>query len=219
MYNCNMRDAKLSPYLLFTCCLGFGLLSACTKTPPSYEPGSFRTYNLPLEAREYFPYQLGDTMVYHDSATGAIETAVCSESKFTYIKTMWQEDVLFEEEYFNIWFNRSPFMAPVRYRSRMALYSDGRQEFIVTEDTGDRFLRFPLIIGDSLSNGSRPGSSVIRSFYPSLTIHDKTFEDVYLIARKLVRVRQGSDCDYYIARHKGIVAIREYQTNRLWVLQ
>jgi hypothetical protein len=194
------------------------LLLACKKDPPP-NSGAFKTYHLPHEVREYFPYQLGDTLVYRDSSTGAIETAICSESKFTYIKTMWQEDVLFEEEYFNIWFNRSPFMAPVRYRSRLALYSDGRQEFIVTEHTGDRFIRFPLIIGDSLSNGSRPGSSVIRSFHHSYTLHDKIFNDVYIIERKLVRVRNNSNCDYFIARNKGIVGIREYLTNKLWILQ
>jgi hypothetical protein len=35
----------------------------------------------------------------------------------------------------------------------------------------------------------------------------------------VVFARKSGACDYYLAKGKGIVAVRAYKTNRLWVLQ
>lgn len=190
---------------------------SCNKQPP--EPTGYRTIYLPPEARELFNATLGEVRIYQDSATGVHDTARCIRADYRYIKTVIGEKVLFEEEAFNISYLHSFYRTNFYYSTRLALHSDGREYFYVSEKGQSYLLRFPLVVGDSISDGITSSYSVLKAYYPSIEIGNKTFEQVYFIKRYGVPSRFRSDADYYLAKNRGIVAIREYKTNKLWILQ
>lgn len=193
------------------------LFVACDKEPPA--PGGYETIYLPHEARALFNATLGEVRIYKDSATGVYDTARCTKANFYFIKTRIDDQILFEEEAFDVDFFHTYYRTSFYYYTRLALHSDGREYFYVSEKGEAYLLRFPLVLGDSISDGNTSSYSVLKAFYPTLEIGNKTFENVYFIKRNAMSARFGSDADYYIARNKGIVAIREYKTNKLWILQ
>ena len=170
------------------------LVVSCYKE--STDQSSYRTIYLPSEARELFNATLGEVRIYQDSATGLHDTARCHRARYDFIKTAIGDKVLFEEEEFSISYDHSFYRTNFSY-----------------------LLRFPLVLGDSISDGLTSSYSVLQAYYPSIEIGNKTFGQVYLIKRKWVPSRFNSDADYYLAKNRGIVAIREYKTNKLWILQ
>lgn len=190
---------------------------SCNKQPP--DPVGYETVYLPPEARALFNATLGEVRIYKDSATGVYDTARCSRADFRFIKTVIGEQVLFEEEAFSISYLHSFYSTNFSFSSRLALHSDGREYFYVSEKGQSYLLRFPLLMGDSINDGNTSSYSVLKAFYPTIEIGNKTFENVYFIKRNAVPSRFRSDADYYIAKNRGIVAIREYKTNKLWILQ
>lgn len=193
------------------------LVVSCYKEPT--DPSSYRTIYLPSEARELFNATLGEVRIYQDSATGVHDTARCHRARYDFIKTAIGDKVLFEEEEFSISYDHSFYRTNFSYSTRLALHSDGREYFYVSEKGQSYLLRFPLIVGDSISDGITSSYSVLKAYYPSIEIGNKTFEQVYFIKRYGVPSRFRSDADYYLAKNRGIVAIREYKTNKLWILQ
>lgn len=212
MQNLNLFLLKRAFVVLFIV-----LFVACNKQPPA--PGGFETIYLPQEARALFNATLGEVRIYKDSATGVYDTARCTDAKFYFIKTRIGDQILFEEEAFIVHFLHSFYRTNFYYSTRLALHSDGREYFYVSEKGQSYLLRFPLVLGDSISDGNTSSYSVLKAFYPTLEIGNKTFENVYFIKRNGVPARFRSDADYYIARNRGIVAIREYKSNKLWILQ
>ena len=196
--------------------LMLGLVSCQEETPL---PNTFETHNLPAEAKQLFFSNAGDTLVYRDSISGVYDTAFCIRGGYQRIKSTYDGHVLFEEEaivqtYYHT-FHRKDFY----YTSRLLLFKDGRKYFDITESGSDIFLRFPLTVGDSLPNDGSVGYSKLSAFYPTIQIDGKLFSNVYFVKRKVVKARSSGDADYYLARGKGIIAIRDYKANKLWVLQ
>lgn len=196
------------------------LLLSCKKDPP---PSSGPTnYFLPPEVTQYFPAQAGDTLVYRDSISGEYNYFVCIRGGISKTNVTYDGRLMFTEESLLHSFTSTHIQhrGLWRYTSSWALYQDGRQEIFIYEGS-DPMLRFPVRLGDSLHAGEGlVGYSILRAFYPSYTLDNKTFFDVYKIHRYAVTQRLHSEfCDYYLAKGKGIVAVREYKTNRLWVLQ
>jgi hypothetical protein len=195
------------------------LLLSCKKDPP---PSSGPTnYFLPPEVTQYFPAQAGDTLVYRDSISGEYDSLFCIRGGTVTTKVTYDGALMFtEESILHSYRAKHPnYPGLRRYTSSWALYQDGRQEIFMYEGS-DPMLRFPVRLGDSLHAGEGlEGYSILRAFYPSYTVDNKTFFDVYHLFRFGVIARRSGACDYYLAKGKGIVAVREYKTNRLWVLQ
>ncbi|MFN3530595.1 MAG: hypothetical protein ACK417_11790 [Bacteroidia bacterium] len=213
--NMTRRITKIMNYGVFVVFL-LGLMS-CQEDPPL--PTTFETHYLPTEAKQLFFSNVGDTLIYRDSISGVYDTAFCTRGGYQLIKSTYDGHVLFEEEaivqtYYHT-FHRKDFY----YISRLLLFKDGRKYFDITESGSDIFLRFPLTVGDSLPNGGSVGYSKLSAFYPTIQIDGKLFSNVYLVKRKVVYARSAGDADYYLARGKGIIAIRDYKSNKLWVLQ
>jgi hypothetical protein len=209
------KSIKIAPLALM-----ISLLLACKKDPP---PVSGPTnYYLPPEVTQYFPAQAGDTLVYRDSISGEYDSLFCIRGGTVTTKVTYDDALLFTEESIlhTYWAKHPSYPGLRRFTSSWALYQDGGQEVFVYEGS-DPLMRFPVRLGDSLHAGQGLiGYSIISAFYPSFTVDNKTFVDVYKLHRYAVTARLHSEyCDYYLAKRKGIVAVREYKTNRLWVLQ
>lgn len=202
-----------------TVALMISLLLACKKDPP---PVSGPTnYYLPPEVTQYFPAQAGDTLVYRDSISGEYDYFICIRGGVNKTNVTYNGSLMFTEESLLHSFTSTQIQHRKlwRFTSSWALYQDGRQEVFVYEGS-DPLMRFPVRLGDSLHAGEGlEGYSILRAFYPSFTVDNKTFFDVYHLFRYGVKARASGTCDYYFAKGKGIVAVREYKTNRLWVLQ
>ena len=190
---------------------------SCNKKPS--DPNDYKTYHFPPEVRELFNDTLGEVRIYRDSASGVYDTATCDYARHRFIKSTFGEMVLFEEESFAYHYFHSHYRTGFYYLSRLAVHDDGRQYFYISESGQAYLLRFPLVIGDSISDGHSSSHSVLKAFYPSVVIGNKVFENVYFFKRNKMTARMGSDADYYLAKNRGIVAIREYKTNKLWILQ
>jgi hypothetical protein len=199
--------------------LFMAILLSCKKDPPPQGP---ETHYLPQEVLDYFPAQTGDTLVYRDSISGQYDTLFCYRGGTLFVQSTYGGELMFTEEaIFHSFFGTHVNYPGIRrYTSRLSLHSDGSKEFYIREG-GDRMMRFPIRLGDSLTNGEGlEGYSVIRAFYPTFVVDNQVFHDVYRLYRYAVAMRLHSEyCDYYMAKGKGIVAVREYKTNRLWVLQ
>jgi hypothetical protein len=198
--------------------LFMAILLSCKKDPPTQGP---ETHNLPQEVLDYFPAQTGDTLVYRDSISGQYDTLRCIDGGTVFIKSTYDGELMFTEEAIIHSFFGTNFNYPGQrnYYSKLSLHNDGSKEFYIREG-GDRMMRFPIRLGDSLTNGEGlEGYSVIRAFYPTFVVDNQVFHNVYHLYRHVVAMRRSGDCDYYMAKGKGIVAVREYKTNRLWVLQ
>lgn len=196
--------------------LMLGLVSCQEETPL---PTTFETHYLPTEAKQLFFSNVGDTLIYKDSISGVYDTAFCIRGGYQLIKSTYDGHVLFEEEAISQshyhTFHRKDFY----YKSRLLLFKDGRKYFDVTESGSDIFLRFPLTLGDSLPNGGSVGYSKLSAYYPTIEIGNRVFNNVYFVKRKVVDARSSGDADYYLSKGKGIIAIRDYKSNKLWVLQ
>lgn len=209
------KSIKIAPLTLM-----ISLLLACKKDPP---PVSGPTnYYLPPEVTQYFPAQAGDTLVYRDSISGEYDYFICIRGGVSKTNVTHNGSLMFTEESLLHSFTSTHIQHRKlwSYTSNWALYQDGRQEVFVYEGS-DPLMRFPVRLGDSLHAGQGLiGYSIISAFYPSFTVDNKTFVDVYKLHRYAATARLHSEyCDYYLAKGKGIVAVREYKTNRLWVLQ
>ena len=191
--------------------------TSCNKQPP--DPGGYDTFYFPPEVSEFFSGTVGEERIYRDSATGVYDTARCEYVRHNFIKSTFKESVLFEEESFSYSFYHTYYRYDFNYISRLARSSDGTHSFYVTENGEAYLLRFPLVIGDSINNGYTSSYSVLKAYYPTIEIGNKTFENVYFFKRNAMTARFGSDADYYLAKNRGIVAIREYKSNKLWILQ
>lgn len=195
------------------------LLLSCKKDPP---PSSGPTnYYLPPEVTQYFPAQAGDTLVYRDSISGEYDSLFCIRGGTVTTKVTYDGALMFtEESILHSYEAKHPdYPGLRRYTSSWALYQDGRQEIFMYEGS-DPMLRFPVRLGDSLRRGEGlEGYSILRAFHPVIQIGNQSFQEVYHLYRFGVKARASGTCDYYLAKGKGIVAVREYKTNRLWVLQ
>lgn len=202
-----------------TMALMISLLLACKKDPP---PVSGPTnYYLPPEVTQYFPAQAGDTLVYRDSISGEYDYFICIRGGVSKTNVTHNGSLMFTEESLLHSFTSTHIQHRKlwSYTSNWALYQDGRQEVFVYEGS-DPLMRFPVRLGDSLRSGEGlEGYSIVRAFYPAIQIGNRSFNDVIHLYRYVVKARASGTCDYYFAQGKGIVAVREYKTNRLWVLQ
>jgi len=209
---------RTPPYtcLLAICC-SMLIFTACKREPIA--PDDYQTFHLPALANEIFSPYLNEVRIYRDSASGVYDTAICYRVDRGFIKSTYGDKVLFEEEYFSMNYYHSYYSNVFYYSSRLAIHSDNEMYFNISENGQAYLMRFPLVVGDSISNGNTSTYSVLKAFYPNIVIGDKVLEDVYFIKLNNMSSRMGSDADYYFAKNRGIVAIREYQTNKLWVLQ
>lgn len=197
--------------------LCFLAVMACTKSPPPHD-APYVTHYLPPEVEAYFPMKLGDTLVYKDSASGMIDQVVCSKWQKMMIKTVANNYVFFEEEaVFQTGTANYPYLNYRHYSTRLGRKTGGQTLFYYRENY-DHIMAFPVEVGDTIDYHYPSGYNIVAGFYPSITLNNQTFHDVYHVWLQKVSFR-SSACDYYIARGKGIVAIRELKHNRLWVLQ
>ena len=190
---------------------------ACKPDPPVGQ--RHPTYYLPPEVKQYFFHNAGDTLVYRDSIAGWYDTVVCEEGGYAMQISMIGDVVLDEEEVTRQTFYHNHYSKSFYYRSRVLFKPDGSAVCDITENGSDILMRFPLVVGDSLPNGLSAGHSILQAFYPVMTIGAKEFRDVYKIKRRFLYSRMSQEADYYLAKNKGIVAIRDYTDNKLWVLQ
>ena len=192
-------------------------VGACKPDPPVGQ--RHPTYYLPPEVKQYFFHNAGDTLVYRDSIAGWYDTVVCVRGGYLMQVSMIGDVVLDEEEVTQQTFRHNHYSKTFYYRSRVLFKPDGSAVCDITENGSDILMRFPLVVGDSLPESLSVGYSIVKAFYPILTIDNKVFSDVYMLQRKVVQCRSSGDADYYLAKNKGIVAIRDYKDNKLWVLQ
>lgn len=193
------------------------LLVACKPEPPVGK--KHPVYYLPPEVKQYFFHKAGDTLIYRDSITGWYDTAVCVRGGYAMQISMIGDLVLDEEEVTQQTFRHDQYSKTFYYRSRVLFKPDGTAVCDITENGSDILMRFPLVLGDSLPNGLSVGHSIVKAFFPSIIIDGKEFRDVYMLQRRVVKCRASGSADYYLAKNKGIVAIRDYKDNKLWVLQ
>ena len=192
-------------------------LVACKPEPPV--DTSYETHYLPAELKQYFFHNAGDTLVYRDSITGWYDTAVCVIGGYEFVKSTFKDRVLFEEEATFPTYDFKLYSKTFYYHTRLRFTEGGGKVWEITENGSDILMRFPLVVGDSLPNGLSVGHSILQAFYPVMTIGAKEFRDVYKIKRRFLHSRMSQEADYYLAKNKGIVAIRDYTDNKLWVLQ
>lgn len=211
---------RKQPPLLLLCVLLVAI--ACTKAPPPHD-APYVTYRLPQALLDYFSAEAGDTLVYRDSVSAILDTVICSRGGISMAGTVRGSYIFFKEEALFHSFSGtvSPYLfgrgSLRNYSTRLSFSDQGRQEYTITE-LGEGLVRFPFTIGAEIDNGGQDDKTIVRAFYPALVVDGQEFYEVYHVEVKGHSERR-SDCDYYIAKGKGIAAIREHANNRLWVRQ
>ena len=160
--------------------------------------------------------------MYFDSLSGERDTLTCVEVDRYILRNMWGDTFLFNEEAFKIKFSSKDGLF-YTYKSKLLLSNNGREDFIIEESVipwGNSILAtLPFNVGKQMEDIHSGGTAKVQSFTSQITISGITFLDVYHLANSIVKSRNGATVDYYFARNKGLVAIKNYKTNKLWVLQ
>jgi hypothetical protein len=202
-----------------------GLLTFGCKKDNSSSPVPPRKemFHLPQDTYDFFNYQVGERRVYFDSLSGERDTLTCEEVDRYILRNMWGDTFLFDEEAFKIKFRSSKDGLFYTYKSKLLLSSAGREEFLIEEVVipwGNSYLAtLPFNVGKQIEDIHSGGTAKVNSFTSQITISGITFLDVYQLTSSIVNSRIGATVDYYFARNKGLVAIKNYKTNKLWVLQ
>jgi hypothetical protein len=178
-------------------CVLTALLNSCLKEDDSKNPYGGKVYNLTEQDLQYFPYKVGDTLLFLHS----------SDAKYFYQFVVTEKSTFYTKSNYNYF---ETIKASCKYTAIVIQSNGDTSIYDLTPSTNVYFsiikmkngFNYKFVIDTYDGSSDEECFCNVVAYYPSITIKNKLFYNVYKI---------GNDAMYaYVTKDLGIVYFSNY---------